>query len=148
MPYEPGTLEAIGYRAGKTIAKTTIDTTGTPTQIVLASDRPVIRADGEDVANVTVSVLDAQGRPVPTADNPIDFTITGAGRLLGVGNGDPSSHESDKSPHRRLFNGLAMALVQSDRRAGAVTLVARSPGLAETKLAIRTKRSSVRPSIA
>ncbi len=148
VPYEPGTLEAVGYRAGKTIAKTTIDTTGTPTQIVLASDRPVIRADGEDVANVTVSVLDAQGRPVPTADNPIDFTVAGAGRLLGVGNGDPSSHESDKSSHRRLFNGLAMALVQSDRRAGAVTLIARSPGLVEGRLAIRTKRSSVRPSIA
>ncbi|HEV2327212.1 MAG TPA: beta-galactosidase GalA [Verrucomicrobiae bacterium] len=94
--YEPGTLSAEGFDANDSlIAKTKEETTGEPAQIQLTPDRQRITADGEDVAVFTVSALDAQGRLVPTAHNKINFSVKGAGRILGVGNGDPSSHEPD-----------------------------------------------------
>jgi beta-galactosidase len=92
--YRAGALEARGYRGGQVVATTKVETTGAPTQLVLTPDRPVINADGEDVAVFTVSARDAQGRAVPTAGNLASFSVTG-GRILGVGNGDPSSHEAD-----------------------------------------------------
>jgi beta-galactosidase len=137
--FERGTLEARGYRRGKRVLTTKRQTTGAPALIALEADRPAITADGQDLASVTVSVLDRAGLPVPTADNLIEFDVKGAGRLLGVGNGDPSSHESDKAPARTLFNGLALALVQSTQKPGEITLTARAKGLAEATLRLRSK---------
>ena len=94
--YAPGTLSAKGFDdAGKVIAETKVETTGDATQIQLTPDRKAINADGEDVAVFTVSALDAQGRIVPVAQNKINFAIEGAGKIIGVGNGDPSCHEPD-----------------------------------------------------
>jgi beta-galactosidase len=95
VAYQPGTLEARGYRAGQVVATTRIDTTGAPTQLRLTPDRAAIAADGTDVAVFTVSALDAAGRLVPTAGNPVNFEISG-GRIIGVGNGDPGCHEPDQ----------------------------------------------------
>ena len=96
VTYEPGTLSAKGYDAnGNVIAETKEETTGAAAQIQLTPDRKTINADGEDVAVFTVSTVDAQDRFVPTARNKIHFSIAGAGRILGVGNGDPSCHEPD-----------------------------------------------------
>ncbi len=96
VKYKPGTLSAKGYDAsGNVIAETKEETTGDATQIQLTPDRKTINADGEDVAVFTVSALDAQGRFVPTAQNKINFSIEGAGNIIGVGNGDPSCHEPD-----------------------------------------------------
>jgi beta-galactosidase len=77
------------------IAETKVETTGEPASVQLTPDRATINADGEDVSVITVSVTDAQGRIVPTAGNKINFAIEGAGKILGVGNGDPSCHEPD-----------------------------------------------------
>jgi beta-galactosidase len=96
VKYSPGTLSAEGYDiSGNVIAETKVETTGDATQIQLAPDRKTINADGEDVAVFTVSALDAQGREVPVAQNKIKFSIEGAGKIIGVGNGDPSCHEPD-----------------------------------------------------
>jgi beta-galactosidase len=141
--YEPGTLEAIAYRSGRRVASTKVETTGVPARIALNADRSSILTDGADVAAVTVSAVDDRGRPVPTADNLIAFDVEGDGRLLGVGNGDPSSHESDKAPHRRLFSGMALVLLQSTprgRSSGSTTLRATSPGLKPARMDIRTVR--------
>ncbi|HUJ08635.1 MAG TPA: beta-galactosidase GalA [Verrucomicrobiae bacterium] len=95
--YAPGTLSAKGFdAAGKLIAETKVETTGNTTRIQLTPDRKTIAADGKDVAVFTVAALDAQGRVVPVAQNKINFRIEGAGKILGVGNGDPSCHEPDK----------------------------------------------------
>jgi beta-galactosidase len=147
VKYEPGTLEAIGYRVGKDTHRAKVETTGAAERISLNADRAVIRADGEDVSCITASVLDAQGRAVPTSDNPIEFEVTGAGHLLGVGNGDPSSHESDRASSRKLFNGLALAIVQADRKPGDINILARSPGLTPAQVTLRAKKSPRRPSI-
>ncbi len=95
VKYAPGVLSANGYRAGQAVAETRVETTGAPASVQLVPDRKAINADGEDVSIVTVSVTDAQGRVVPVAKNSVQFGLAGPGRLLGVGNGDPSCHEPD-----------------------------------------------------
>jgi beta-galactosidase len=95
VKYAPGTLTARAFRGGSVVAETRVETTGAPAAIRLTPDRAELRADGEDVAIVTVAVVDAQGRVVPTANVPVSFSLAGPGRIIGVGNGDPTSHEPD-----------------------------------------------------
>jgi beta-galactosidase len=132
VPYSPGTLQAVGYSFGVPVLTNTVVTTGGPAVIALTPDRNVILADGHDVSVVTVAVLDAQGNVVPTASDDISFSANG-GTIIGVGNGDPSSHEADKASHRRVFNGLAQVIVQSTARPGRIKLTATAPGLKSTK---------------
>jgi beta-galactosidase len=95
VPYAPGTLEARGYQNGKLMARERVETTGASAAIKLMPDRTTINPDGEDLSIITVAVTDAHGRVVPVADNLVSFEISGQGRIIGVGNGDPSSHEPD-----------------------------------------------------
>ncbi len=136
VPYAPGTLLARGYRDGALIQITQLETTGAAAKLVLTPDRSTIHADGAEVAVFSVSTVDAQGRHVPTANNFVQLSVTG-GRIIGVGNGDPSSHEPDKASARSLFNGYAQVIVQATREAGSMKLIARSEGLtsAETTMA-------------
>ena len=93
--YEAGTLSAKGYRDGKLVAQTKVETTGAPAAIQLTPNRSTINADGEDVSVVDVAVVDSEGRVVPRATNLIQFSLDGPGKIIGVGNGDPSCHEPD-----------------------------------------------------
>ena len=95
VKYAAGTLSAKGFSGGKLVAEQKVETTGEPAAVQLTPNRATINANGEDVSVITVSVADAKGRIVPTAGNKINFTIEGAGKILGVGNGDPSCHEPD-----------------------------------------------------
>ena len=114
VDWEPGVLEAKCYRSGEVVAETRRETVGEPAGIALEPDRPSIDADGEDVSLVKVSILDEQGRVVPTAVNEVIFTVDGPARILGVGNGDPSSHEPDKGEKRRAFNDLSAMVSPAD----------------------------------
>ncbi len=96
VAYQPGTLEARGFRGGKIVETKRVETTGQPATIQLIPDRASIKANGDDVAVFSVQALDAQGRAVPTADNLVTFELDGPGRIIGVGNGDPVSHEPDQ----------------------------------------------------
>jgi beta-galactosidase len=96
LRYAPGVLEARGWKGGREVARARVETAGAPAAVRLAADRSAIAADGEDVAVLTAEVVDAKGRTVPTAGTPLTFTIEGGGRILGVGNGDPGSHEPDR----------------------------------------------------
>jgi beta-galactosidase len=96
VAYQPGVLSAKGWRGGQLVAEAKVETTGAPAAVRLVADRPTLDADGQDIAVVAVSVVDEQGRIVPTAANPIAFKLGGPGRIIGVGNGDPSSHEPDQ----------------------------------------------------
>jgi beta-galactosidase len=113
--YAPGTIEARGYKGGQQVLSAKRETTLPAAKIVLRPDRAQIAADAEDVSLIAVEVQDQQGRVVPTADNEITFLVSGSGKLIGVGNGDPSSHEPDKGDKRKAFNGLCMAIVQASR---------------------------------
>lgn len=96
VKYTPGTLLAKGYRNGKEIIRTQVETTGNPSSVQLIADRPVIKADGEDVSVITVKINDARGLNIPDANDEVAFSIEGPGKIIGVGNGDPASHEPDR----------------------------------------------------
>ena len=146
VPYAPGTLEAKGYRGGQQLLVAKRETTGPATRIALRPDRDRIAADGEDVSIVAAEVMDAEGRLIPVASDEITFRVAGSGRLIGVGNGDPSSHESDRGPVRHAFNGLCMALVQASRQVGVLRIEATAPGLQSGMLEITGIAASPRPS--
>jgi beta-galactosidase len=136
VPYESGELIANAYRNGKLVATDRVSTTGAPAALRLSTDRNTLAADGEDVTEVKVEVVDAQGRVVPDADNLVSFSVSGQGFVAGVGNGDPSSHEPDKATQRHAFNGLCMALIGSKETQGKATLVVTSKGLKGASLSI------------
>jgi len=130
--YQPGTLEAVAYKKGKKLT-TKVETTGTPTEVVMTPYKTTMRADGKDVAVINLSVVDRDGREVPDADNMIAFSISGPGKVIGVGNGDPSSHEPDKCAEgawqRSLFNGKCQVIVQSTKETGIIKFEAKAAGL-------------------
>jgi len=129
VAYEPGSIEARGFVGGRVVAQARRETAGEPRRLRLAADRPRIAADANDLAILRVEVTDANGRLMPTASNVVRFTIDGPARLIGVGNGDPNSHEPDHAPQRSAFNGLAQALVQSNGKPGLTRVTASSEGL-------------------
>jgi beta-galactosidase len=149
--FEPGSIEARGLRDGKVVLSEKRETTGSVASIRLTPDRAEIDADGEDVSMVRVEGLDREGRVVPTANNTINFKISGPGKLIGVGNGDPNCQESDKGASRSLFNGLAQAIVQSDKGAGEIqveaTMDGQGPGGAPARLVITSRQVQLRPSV-
>jgi beta-galactosidase len=147
VKYAPGTLLAKGFTGGKEVLEDKVETTGAAAVLGLSADRTEINGDGEDVAMVTVSVADEQGRKVPTADNKVVFAISGPGRIIGVGNGNPSSHESDKASERTLFNGLAQVIVQADAAIGEVHLTASGEGLKPAEVVLTVKKASLRPAV-
>ena len=100
VAYEPGAIEARGYQDGRVVQTSRIETTGQASAIQLAPDRARLAADGADAAVVSAHVVDAQGRVVPVANNEIRFELQGPGRIIGVGNGDPVSHEPDCTVER------------------------------------------------
>ena len=139
VPYEPGTLKAVGTKDGKVVSTVEVSTTGEPSAIRLTVDRAEIAADRRDVAHVAVEVLDSQGRVVPTADNEIAFVVEGEGRLIGLDNGDPQSHEDYKAARRKAFNGMCLAIVQSTGKSGRIRVTANSSGLQPANLTISTR---------
>jgi beta-galactosidase len=138
VPYEPGVLKAVGVRGGETTCVREIVTAGPPAQVQLTADRETIAADGRDVVHLTVQILDAQGNPMPTADDLIAFDVRGPGQIIGLDNGDPASHEAFQSNQRRAFNGLCLAIVQSTTTPGTLQITANAPGLDAGHVAVRT----------
>jgi beta-galactosidase len=152
VPYEPGTLEARGSKGGQVVLTEKRETTGKIAALRLTPDRAAIGADGEDVSVLRVEGVDAAGRTVPTADDLVHFKIGGAGRLLGVGNGDPNCQESDKEPKRSLFNGLAQVMVQAGKTSGEITVEAWTeaypgPKLPVVKAVVVARRVTARASV-
>lgn len=123
VKYTPGTLKVIAYDAnGKPVAEEKVVTAGKPHKIVLEADRKVIDADGKDLSYVTVSVVDKDGNPCPTATTQLKFTVKGEGHFKAVCNGDATSLESFEQPTMRLFSGKLVVLVQSTKKSGNMVL--------------------------
>ena len=140
VPYEPGTLRAVGMKDGREVATAEIATTGAPLQVKLSADRDRIVADRRDVAHIVTELVDDAGRNVPTADDEITFTIDGPARLIGLDNGNPTSHEGYKGNSRKAFNGLCLAIIKAGSDVGAVHVAATSPGLNAGSCSIRVER--------
>jgi beta-galactosidase len=139
VPYEPGTLKAVGRKNGKIISEE-VHTTSKPAVIRLSADRKNINADAHDIANVKVEIVDENGFVVPTASNTIEFKIEGEGILLGTDNGNPQDKTQMKSRQRDAFNGLALAVVQSTEKSGSIRLTAVSEGLKDAVLQVVSQK--------
>jgi beta-galactosidase len=130
--YEPGSLEAIAYKNGKKIISK-VETTGDPAEVVITPYKTTMLADGKDATIINVTVVDRQGREVPDANNLIQFSVSGDAKIIGVGNGDPSSHEADKifdgNWQRRVFNGRCQLILQSGYKPDLIKVQARSEKL-------------------
>ena len=141
--YQPGKVRAVGYKNGKKAMETVIETTGAPAALELASDRSVIKADGRDVAVVTVKVLDRKGRFVPDADVELTLSTSGPVRILGVGNGDPTFKAKERPTDGvgdrftvRTFNGLAQVLLRSQGESGTGTLTVEAEDIPSKTISI------------
>ncbi len=135
VPYAPGRIEVIARRGGSPVARAAHETAGPPVALRLTPARTVMAGDGEDAQPVTIDAVDAAGRHVPTANLPTRFAVEGAA-IIGIGNGDPNSHESEKGNARSLFNGLAQVIVQAGEGRGRIVMTATAPGLKPARLTI------------
>ena len=135
--YAPGELRVVVTRQGKPWAEARRETTGAPASLRLTVDRGAISADNLDLAYVTVDVVDARGRVVPTATNALTFAAEGA-QVVAVDNGDATDLTTFSVPARKAFGGKCLAILRASR-AGDATLRVTSPGLptAEIKLQAR-----------
>jgi beta-galactosidase len=131
VPYAPGRLEAIGYNRGRVAARAVRETSGPAHSVRLTLDRRLAKAG--EVVIVNAEVVDARGRPVPTADNLLRFSAAG-GEVIGVGNGNPNSLEPDVATQRHAFNGLAQAIVRVGR--GPVDISVTAAGLKGSRMRI------------
>ena len=130
VKYEPGTLKVVALDSnGKPVAEEKINTAGKPAKIVLTPDRKKISADGKDLSFVTVSVVDKDGIPCPTATNALSFDVKGAGQFKAVCNGDATSLESFVKPTMKLFSGKLVVVLQSDKKGGNIQLKVKGKGL-------------------
>ena len=139
LVYQPGKLEAKAYKDGKLVTSNVVETTSAPDEISLNSNVNFIKANGCDVAVIRVVIKDDKGRVVPTANNLVIFSIEGPGKIIGTGNGNPTSYEPDKAKQRLAFNGHCLVLVQSDKKAGAIKLKASSAMLRGAELVIKVE---------
>ncbi len=136
VAYRPGTLRAVARTGGQVTARAVVRTAGAPARIALTPDRARIRADGDDLSFVTVTVQDRRGVAVPTAEPLIRFRVSGRARIVGVDNGDQISHTSFQAKRVRLFNGKAIVIIRAGTRSGTVTLTAEAQGLVPSAVRI------------
>ncbi len=129
VKYAPGAIEARGSSGGKVVLTERRETAGAAARLVVETSKATLRADGQDCAQVNVRVVDAKGLTVPTAGNMLTFAVEGPGKVIGVGNGDPSCHEPDKASQRSAFMGLGAGFVQAGLTAGEMRVKVTSKGL-------------------
>jgi len=148
VSYQPGKLEAFAYIKRKLVAVKQVATTGDAVQLRLSPYRKSLAGNGTDAMPITVEVLDAKGRAIPTAQHKVTFSISGPAQIIGLGNGDPNCHEAEKGNERSLFNGLAQVIIQAGETNGEVVLIASAPGLKPAKLTIPVTSVKLEPSVA
>ncbi|MBN1116571.1 MAG: DUF4982 domain-containing protein [Bacteroidales bacterium] len=134
----PGTIKAIGHLSDGTTLEKITQTAGEAAKIMLTADRSIINADSDDLSFITVDILDNENIFVPLADNMVNFTVTGPARIVGVDNGNQTSHEPFKANYRKAFNGKCLVILKSTGEAGRVTLTATSESLKSQTITINT----------
>ncbi|WP_432787933.1 beta-galactosidase GalA [Novosphingobium rhizosphaerae] len=147
IPYQPGRIEALALDGGRVVARMAHETTGRAVALRLTPARTALARDGADAMAITIDAIDAGGRHVPVAQHGIGLSIRG-GAIIGLGNGDPNSHESEKGTQRSLFNGLAQAIVQGDAGLVPLVLEAHTPGLTPARLTLPREARAAPPAVA
>lgn len=134
VPFEPGVLRVVGHFADGSECSEVLHTPSDPAAVVLTSDKETLLADGRDIAFVEISTVDVNGIPVGNARNRIRVEVSGAGRLVGLDNGDSTDYDSYKGDNRRLFSGKLLAMIESTLEPGEITVRAYSEGLENAEL--------------
>jgi len=128
--YQPGEISVVAYDADSLPVDTvTVKTAGKPAQLRLSANRSALEANGEDLAYITVTIVDKNGNPVPTDTRRVRFKVEGAGSFKATANGDPTSLLPFQRPEMDLFSGAATAIISSGKTPGYVTLRATAPGV-------------------
>jgi len=141
VPFAPGSLKAVAYTRGKQVAVDEVRTAGAAARVVLVPDRTTISADGDDLSFFTARVEDKDGNLCPSASNLVQFSVTGAGTIRAVDNGNAATVEPFQADHRKAFNGMALLIVSSKRgEAGRISVTAKSEGLAPATAQITSRR--------
>jgi beta-galactosidase len=140
VPWEPGVIKAIGFKNGQEAATDSIKTAGAPAKIMLKPDRTILYADGNDASSIEVDIEDADGNPVFTATNTVEFAMTGSGRSLGIASGDWKNNEPFKATSRKAYQGKALIVIQSTLVPGTINLTVSSPGLTPVLLTLTTQK--------
>jgi beta-galactosidase len=130
VPFEPGTIRAIGKNKGKIVATHELRTAGKPAKLMLAADRGKLARNWDDVVYITASVVDDNGVLVPGADHLVSFRTTGPGVIAAVDSADNASHEPFQASERHAFQGQCLAIVKASAGAGRIAVTASSAGLA------------------
>lgn len=138
IPYAPGTLRAIAKKDGAAVANHELKTAGPAVRLVLLADRSRLDASGQDLAHVEVRAVDAAGIVVPGHQSQVRFTISGAGTIAAVDNGDLDSPEPFQGDRRELRGGRALVIVRSSRDPGKILLRAQADGLEDAQIEIET----------
>jgi beta-galactosidase len=137
--YEPGELKVVAYKEGKVWAEEVVKTTGDVSALKATADRNEIAADGKDLSFITVKITDNNGLIVPRSNNKMEFSIEGPGEIIATDNGNSMDMTAFPSHDREAFNGLALVIVRSKKgEPGAITLTAKSAGLKETQIKIKS----------
>ena len=139
VPFQSGTLKAISRKNGKIVKETAIQTAENPSKLKLIADRNTIKADGDDLSFVTVDITDEKGVLSPNANNEIQFSLKGSGKIVGVCSGDPVSHESYKGTKHTALNGKCLVVIQAGTKAEKLELTASSNGLQSSTTIINVK---------
>ncbi len=139
IPYEEGTVVAVGRNGKKKVCRDELKTAGEPVRIVMSPDRNKMSADGKEIVNIEVVITDKKGVRVPRSTNEISFDVQGAGRLVGIDNGDMSDHSKSTDPQRQVRDGRLLLIVQAARERGDIVITAESEGLTSKPLKIRVR---------
>ena len=139
VPYEPGTLKAVGRADGREVCDCVLKTAGAAGRIELLPDATQLRADGKDVCHVEFRIVDASGVRVPNADAEVKFDLTGPAKIIGLGNGDVNSAEDCKANTHHAFQGRGLAIVQTTAAPGEITVQATAPGLEPASVKLQAR---------
>jgi len=148
VPYKKGELTAIGYNQGQEAAKTSVVTSKAASRLKIELTKPVMQNDGFDAIAVNVMAVDEDGLFVSSAQDMVNFKITGGAYIAGVGNGNQNSHEPDFAEYRHLFNGRCQAIIKSNEGTEKITITASADGLASDTVQIDViKKDALIPAI-
>ena len=138
--YQKGEIRVVAYNAdGKAVAEKTVRTAGKASAIRLTPDRTVLKADGEDLCYLNVSLVDKDGNPVPADSRLVNVKVSGAGSFRAIANGDPTSLEPFQKPQMHLFSGQLTVIVQSGTEPGEITVEVSGKGVRKEVLKIKTE---------
>jgi beta-galactosidase len=139
VPYQAGRLKAIGYQGKKQVNVSELATSGNVAQLKLTADRVQLKADGQDLSYITIELADASGVRNPKADNLVKFEIEGPGTIVGVGNANPVSLESNQQPQRKAWQGRCLVIVKSGNKPGKILLKATTEAAGPALLELLSK---------